>query len=105
MPTIFKRLTHLRKNPILTLQQKSVLGRLVCSEYHSQQIINKATHSVLSKEPEGEFYVQSYPKKFVPEIDRIIEEYYNSLPKPKVRKRIPVKPKLERSFKPSNPNL
>lgn len=102
MPTIFKRLTHLRKTPILTLQQKTLLGRLVCTQYHSQQIIKKATHRVLSKEPEGEFYVQSYPRLFVPEIDRIIEEYYSSLPQPKIRKRIPSKPVLQKSVKPLN---
>lgn len=58
---------------------------------------------MVSKEPEGEFKVLSYPKKFVPEIDRLISEYYKNVPREVVkRKRIPTKPTLEKSVKPTN---
>lgn len=104
MPSIYSRLVKyqkLQKKPSLTQEQKVLLGNYICQQYRLQTIIKVPVHRMISSEPEGNFLVLSYPVPYLPEIDRMIEEYYNALPQPKQRKRIPVAPKKEHSVKPS----
>lgn len=97
MATVFSRLQFLQRTynkskfPTLSQEQKVELGNIICQRYLNQVYIRDTIQKIDSKEPEGVFKVLSYPKKFAPEIDYLILEYYRNLPKKtSKRKRIQV---------------
>lgn len=92
MSTVFKRSEHYRKSNSktpLTQPQLHELGKLVISAYSAVKPPQTPIHFKISEE-EGSPKVIDYPRKFTPEIDRIISEYY-ALKEPRKRKRIPLK--------------
>lgn len=122
MSTVFNRVfAHCKNNhiPLLSQNKRHEIGALVYAAYRASGI-KKWLHKKEKQEPDGIFKVLTYPKEFTPQIDAIISNYIlskkdvscetmtvKSVPEPvlisdrKTRKRIPVKPKLERSAKPS----
>lgn len=104
MATLFKRLNyycHVNKKPHLSREQKMVLGKKIAQAYFSVKPPDKVFDHTLYHTENGIFKVLCYPKTFVPEIDRMIHEFYISI-SPKIRKRIPAKPLLQKSVKPLN---
>ena len=97
MATLHRRLTHycfVNKKPELTEEQKSGLGRIIIEAYCAQKKPTTPIHHELFTNETGSFKVVSYPRYFIPEIDRFIADFYQALypPAPK-RKRIPAKSK------------
>lgn len=94
MPTINSRLYLVQKREKkrpLTIEEKCLLGREIVTAYYSQDQIKAPLQKTLSREPEGDFLVLSYPQLFVTEIDRIITEFISPFPPAKKRKRKPTK--------------
>lgn len=97
MPTLFKRLQHFcltNKVPLLTVEQRTELGRIIMAEYQFQDKIIEPIQKVKTTEPEaGEIFVCSYPKGFIFKIDELIHNYYkiHAPPVRKERKRTPIK--------------
>ena len=92
MPTLFKRIKHycnLNNAKMLSLDKRTELGRIIADYYHQSKIKIKLRKAE-SVEPEGIFVVISYPKIFNPEIDKLIDNFYQKN-KPTKRKRIPIK--------------
>jgi hypothetical protein len=106
MPILFKRLRHYAYNnnlPLLSVEQRIELGKIVMSEYQLQDKITEPIQKVKINEPEtGDILVCSYPKGFVYRIDELIRDYYkeHSPPVKKERKRIPVKKPAYQARKP-----
>lgn len=93
MPIIFKRIKNYcirTRAKLLPIDKRAELGAIIIQHYIEQSGIKRPVHKAISVEPEGVFTVVSYPKVYIPEIDRHIAEFYqkNML---KVRKRIPLK--------------
>lgn len=104
MPSVYSRILFYQKKhkrKPLTQTQKEELGKLICMLYFVQQVVTGSLHKIISKEPEGEFTVLSYPKKFIPFMDEMIISYWDSMAAIPKRKRVPTK---IISVKPSNPN-
>lgn len=104
MATLFKRLNFYcltYKKPLLTQEQRLELGKKIAHHYFTTKDPKKVFDHTYYQTENGSVKVACYPKTFVPEIDRMIHEFYISV-SPKIRKRIPVKPTLEKSQKPSN---
>ena len=97
MPILFKRLRHYANAnnlPLLNVEQRIELGKIVMREYQMQDKITEPIQKVKITEPSaGDVLVCSYPKGFVFRIDELIKEYYkeHSPPVKKERKRIPIK--------------
>lgn len=92
MPTIYSRLVAYQKEnriPPLPQQLRRDLGQIIIKEYLSFDI-QAALHRVASVEPEGTFLVLSYPKFYIPEMDRLIKEFHLS----KVTKTIPKRKRI-----------
>jgi hypothetical protein len=93
MAIVFKRTEYFREQkgkPPLTNEQMIELGKLVISAYIPVKHPDAAIRKIKSENEPGTPMVIDYPRKFIPEIDRIIGEYYASI-EPKKRKRIPAK--------------
>lgn len=125
MATVFERLQLYRSSPE-SIEVSNKLSRRIShnirSHYDKKGDPTKITY-ITSIEPSGEFSVRNYPDKYTPTIDYIIRKEIErhlinislrnvpceKIPPPtkeaKKRKRIPAKPILQKSFKPSNPNL
>lgn len=92
MAMLYNRIKHLqRKKKFLkfTHEQKIELGRKFNELARQKEYHRGALQTVPSSEPEGDFLVVSYPRKYIPEIDRFILEYFHSLtPVKQPRKRI-----------------
>lgn len=69
MPTIYSRIKHLKQN--LDQETKKKIGAEVCKTFFAQKK-KPRIFKIKSVEPEGEFMALSYPKKFIPVIDKII---------------------------------
>ena len=61
---------------MISLEQRAILGKMVASSYANQGIIKIWYNYEISKEPEGEFRTISYPKRFIPFMDREIKKFY-----------------------------
>lgn len=93
MPIIFNRIKNYcirTQTKLLPIEKRTELGAIIIQHYIEQSGIKRPVHKTISVEPEGTFTVVSYPKIYVPEIDRQIAEFYQKN-LPKVRKRIPMK--------------
>lgn len=78
---------------MLTPLQRGDLGKIVLANWFAQDQLKYPITKAKVDEPEGTYVVLSYCKKFSPQIDKLIHEFYESIPKPvekKKRARIPV---------------
>lgn len=95
MAMIYARIKHLqikKKFLQLTHDQKIDLGRKFNELAKEKEYHRGALQKVPSSEPEGDYLVVSYPRKYIPNIDRFILEYFHSL--------TPVKPPRKRIQRP-----
>jgi hypothetical protein len=91
---------------MLTAEQRCELGKVVLKNWFAQDQLKYPITKAPVNEPEGTFVVLSYCKKFSPQIDKLIHEFYETIPKPvekKKRQRIPV-PAFKGSIKPTSNN-
>jgi len=101
MPIIFNRIKNYcvrTKSKLLPIEKRTELGASIIQHYIHHSGIKMPVHKAVSIEPEGTFCVVSYPKIYVGEIDRQIEEYYLKNV-PRVRKRIPMRKNTIKSYK------
>jgi hypothetical protein len=109
MATIYSRLKHyckIRGKQMLTADQRCELGKIVLKNWFAQETLKYPITKAEVHEPEGTFVVLSYCKKFSPQIDNIIHEFYDTIPKPvekKKRQRIAV-PAYKGIIKPTSNN-
>lgn len=93
MSILFRRIENYcvrTKSNMLSLPKRVELGKIVIQHYLHDSGVKMPLHRAVSKEPEGDFTVLSYPKAFNPAMDRLIDEYYQQNRNRK-RKRIPFK--------------
>ena len=81
MSTVFQRVRFfckLKKVPLLPQKDRLIVGKQVADTYRQQngQIPEKR---LVIAEPEGKFNVQWYPTDFIPEIDRVIKEFFANI--------------------------
>lgn len=105
MPTVFNRLQHYCNTNTLVLPERNIraeIGKQIAHIYIQVKKKEAAISRIESVEPEGTFFVITYPKTFLKDIDNFIAEYMTQLAdkqiieKPKKgtettkRKRIPI---------------
>lgn len=95
MATLYERVNKYadsKKKTYLTKEQRCELGKIVIEVYFQEKHKKTPVHYQNFTSEEGSVRVISYPKSFAPTIDKLIKEYYKTVPEsvPKQRKRIPI---------------
>ncbi len=93
MATVFKRVKHYLHTRNKSVDEKfdmRLLGKIVVHEYWKFKNATEPIHRLKFTTDTGETYpIITYPRKFIPVIDAVINKYYNETYPKKERPRSP----------------
>lgn len=82
MATCFKRIKfycEINRIPVFTKEQRADIGKLVFETFIAQKSPKEKITKCNVDTPDGKISVVSYPKYFLPAIDKIIHDYRTTL--------------------------
>lgn len=97
MATLYSRIKHYadsKRKTLLNLDQRQELGKITIGFWFTEHNTASGPICRLKEiQPEGTFEVLSYPRSFIPHLDKLVAAFHSTLPpavEKKKRKRIPV---------------